>query len=359
MNKTFLIAIIILTYLFVTSCEDAVNSDDNVYVQPEGEYTIVYSVSNGKTSEYDIYTTNISNTEKKLWKQDATIYHGAVDNKLLVVESNLLTPGFFKYNIYDFTNNTNTDLFGNQETTFYARLINENKLITCDEFVQYDGNCSVMDLTNNSQISFSDHSLLAGVFPSPDGNKLAFVETDSPLDKYYTINSNGTDKKEFALGSYGVPSCWTPDSKEIIAWMSWMVNEQEPELESRLIKVNPETNKIDTLRKFEKAVSWPSVSPDGKKVAFYLYPDGLGIMNIDGSDFKVFREPNEYDPVNLAICINEWSPDNRYILYKRLYSEESGDTILGGLEMVDTKTGSFITIEEEHIVMSATWVIKK
>ena len=178
---------------------------------------------------------------------------------------------------------------------------------------------------------------------SPDGTRIAFLSSTTPgVQRYqvppevlgpnlhlYTMAPDGSNVqalKSELVGLDNRPPQWSPNSKVLA--VGGFVND---ELGAWLYTVNADGS--GWLRLTE-AVSGPSWSPDGTRLAF-AKPDGddvaLYTIAVDGTDarrvttvngwrlrtaFRVNRfVDDELDPAWAQIGTVAWSPDGRHILY--------------------------------------------
>ncbi|MBR1803391.1 MAG: PD40 domain-containing protein [Muribaculaceae bacterium] len=90
------------------------------------------------------------------------------------------------------------------------------------------------------------------------------------------------------------------------------------------------TRRIASLNAFEgKMVLNPTLSPDGKKIAFQIVGKGLMVCNTDGSDLKALGRGSHP-------C---WMPDSHYIMAARI--ADNGDVFTqSDIFCIDTTTGA-------------------
>jgi Tol biopolymer transport system component len=361
MKKTILIAITILAYFFAVSCEDAVNSDDNIYKEYKG-YEIYYSVANEINEVFSVYKSSVDGTEQSLWRDSSLFVFGAQDNRLLLYESftnDQAENKQFFYSLYDFNKKEETFPFGEQPYDKFLRLLPDNRAIACTDIAEDQNPAYILDLETKVLTKIGNGTSLLGVYPSTDGNKFSVFENNERIFKL--VNSIGTITHEFDATGFFVPSSWSYDDEDVIGFSNWIYNnEDEPEMVSRILKYNTTSESLDTLtEQNQMLLYYPKMSPDGKKIAFVNSPNGLCTINADGSNYQVLRDRSGTENVDFLYCDIKWSPDSRYILYKPYNSSNTGDVVFTGLAVYDTQTNTYTQIVEEDIVFSATWIEKK
>lgn len=181
------------------------------------------------------------------------------------------------------------------------------------------------DGSASRQLTKSNHHCVQPACSS-DGEKLVYVSRSEQGMTLWLCDTNGKNAKEL-IRSQGilVPS-WLPDSKHIV-WMNARPGSenQDPASNSQIRIMNTETKESRTLFtdseqiKFSNAM--PSVSPDGKQVAFVSNRSGtfrVWVSNLDGSDAKPISATKDQDE-NLKLPIEQkvptWSPDGKWIAH--------------------------------------------
>lgn len=360
MVKIILSALTILAYFFAISCEDAVNSDDNIYKKSNG-YEIYYTVVNGTNEVFSMYKSSVDGTEQSLWRDSSLFVFGAQDNRLLLYENFTSTESEnkeFYYSIYDFDTNKETFPFGNQAYDKLLRLLPDNRALACTEFGEKPKPAYVLDLESKVLTKIGNNTLLLGVYPSNDGDQFSVFEYNE--EKFKLVNSAGNITHEFDATGYFVPSSWSPDNKNVIGFANWIyTKEEEPTMASRILNFNTESKTLDTLTEQNQILLYyPKMSPDGKKIAFMHSPNGLCTIDADGSNYQILKEKSGTENVDFLYNDIQWSPDNRYILFKSYSGSNTIDIVLTGLEVYDTQKNTFTIIVEDDIVFSATWIEK-
>ena len=349
------------------SCDDAINSDDNVYTEMNGDYDIYYSTLNKTTEEGFIIKSSIDGKNKEVWRDSSIFLFPAVDNRLLIYNAienkfdiNNNSPKL-QYSIFNFNNNNESFPFQVDEIKEHLKLLNENKVIACNDITGLDrkGSASIIDLNNKTKIEIANSSCLKTIIPSPDGSTVFALNLDP--HGYFIFNSDGSNKQKLNLkshidsGSIFVQS-WTHDN---LNFLCSKFDFDKQSFNGTFIKYNIENHQKTEIKSLDKHIfSSACISPQGDKIAFITYPGGLSIMDKDGSNLKVLRNIFTEEHQDLQRPIIEWSPDGKYILCSKMFSSKKGDILMTGLEVINVQTGEYTTIESNDIVTSATWIEK-
>jgi len=183
---------------------------------------------------------------------------------------------------------------------------------------------------------------------SPDGRYIAFTSTRDKKSGIYVIPTAGGAERKVIEAEGGFSNLnWTPDGRELVYMFRYsdshfIENEKEkkepplyrhitriyfrldgagflPKDRYHIWKVNVETGKSKQLTKGKYDEMYPSVSPDGKKIAFVSnrmrYPDidyqydDIFIIPIDGGKEK--KVPTPKGPKAAAV----FSPDGKKLAY--------------------------------------------
>lgn len=151
----------------------------------------------------------------------------------------------------------------------------------------------------------------AGLTVSPDGSQIVFSSDRSGRQNLWRVNSNGFDLTQLTAGESESFPQFSPDGKSLIY--------QSGEIASRLWRM-PSTGG-DAVKITETMAARPSISPDGKLVA-YRYLDSsldrsrwsIGVVSIDGGpQFMRFDLPN-----TMAERFVSFTPDSRSIAFPNI-----------------------------------------
>ena len=161
---------------------------------------------------------------------------------------------------------------------------------------------------------------------SPDGKKLVYVKQVDHSLSLWLSGIDGKNPHSLVSGGMNLLPSWLPDSNRIV-WMKTQPGKKgdDPASNSQINIINVETGQSRRLfsdpeqTRFNDAM--PSVSPDGKKIAFVSKRSGtfrIWVSDLDGSDAKPISETNDQD-ANLQFPIEQkvpaWSPDGKWIAH--------------------------------------------
>jgi len=173
------------------------------------------------------------------------------------------------------------------------------------------------------------HSKTGCTMPScsPDGTQLVYVEQRGHNLSLCRSDIDGKNPRVLVREGRNLLPSWVPDSRHIV-WMKARQTEwrQDPAHNSQLHMLNTETGESRRLfsdpeqLKFSNAM--PSVSPDGRQVAFVSNRNGtyrIWVSNLDGSDARLVSPPTSEQNVELKLPIEQkvstWSPDGKWIAH--------------------------------------------
>ncbi len=181
---------------------------------------------------------------------------------------------------------------------------------------------------------------------SPDGEKIAF-RSERNGGGIFVMGATG--ESVIRVTDHGFNPAWTPDASELVfSTESVTENPLSRAVESPLWAVNIATRVIRQLAEVTDGVQ-PSVSPDGKRVAYWgLLPDtgqrDIWTVRIDGTGVVPVTAdaPVDWNPV--------WSPDGSFLYFS---SDRGGSLNLWRVPM-DQSTGEVLG-PPEPITTPSRW----
>lgn len=152
-----------------------------------------------------------------------------------------------------------------------------------------------------------------------DGKKLAFISNFEgggffSYTSVYTYDFEKKEHKKLKSGVYSTPS-WTPDGKKIVYARKGKLNKYKSRFSDLYIydiETEEETRLTHDLRAFN-----PSVSPDGKKVAFSVNFDGtmnLVVGTLDSASVKGLKYLTNFENGEQTYY-PKWSADGKQITF--------------------------------------------
>ena len=182
-----------------------------------------------------------------------------------------------------------------------------------------DGNAEIYQMSASGE-SQQNLSLHEGSDNQPDwsqnGMGIVFVSNrDSPrgriANEIYVVNPWGSDLRRLTSdGKVHSSPVWSPGSQRIAyVW------------DGNLMVMNMDGSGQTRLTPEGVGGTQPSWSPDGKRIAFVYRKDGLvgvGVVNVDGSDLRLFEATPMEDHGWEISRQGAWSPDGLAVVYTRM-----------------------------------------
>ena len=161
---------------------------------------------------------------------------------------------------------------------------------------------------------------------SSDGKRLVYVKQVDHSLSLWLSGIDGQNSRSLVSGGMNLIPSWLPDSKHIV-WMKTQPRKkgEDPASNSQIHIINVETGQTRRLFSDPDQITFndamPSVSPDGKKIAFVSKRTGtfrIWVSNLDGSDAKpISPTKDQHESLNLPIeqKVPAWSPDGKWIAH--------------------------------------------
>lgn len=174
-----------------------------------------------------------------------------------------------------------------------------------------------IDGTNPRQLTFNEgKSWMPAI--SPCGTKVAYVVDKKTSLNIYQINLDGSGNKQLTFGGLNVVPCWMPDGRQLL----YSHSPAPHKFPVRIYKMDADGKNAERLIEGEGKY-WemvPTISPDGKQVAFTSDRRGddkyeIWKVNIDGSNLTRLTTVG-YDSdigANIQYKVPAWSPDGSKI----------------------------------------------
>lgn len=182
------------------------------------------------------------------------------------------------------------------------------------------------DGSNKRQLTHSDQGCRMPAW-SPNGKKLVYVKQVNHSLSLWLSDIEGNNSRSLTSDGINLLPSWLPDSRHIV-WMKTQPGNkrQDPADNSQLYIMDTKTGNSRRLfsdedqLKFSNAM--PSVSPNGRKIAFVSNRSGtfrVWVSQLDGSESKLISRPPADQDAGLKLPIEQkvptWSPDGKWIAH--------------------------------------------
>ena len=201
-----------------------------------------------------------------------------------------------------------------------------------DLFIQRVGGKNATNLTKDSITDDTQPAF------SPDGEQIAFRSEREPKG-IYVMGASGENLRRVA--DFGYQPSWSPDGKEIVVGTFGLAAPNtRVGLDNGLWMVNIETGaKRELIR---EDATFPAWSPNGKRIAYWFYPQGLGRRDIatipagGGEPIVITTDfgTSNWNPV--------WSPDGKFLYF---VSDKGGNLNFWRVS-IDETTGTVLRLPE-------------
>ena len=216
-------------------------------------------------------------------------------------------------NAVDWTKANNIQLTDMKGTEFFPALSPDGKLFVYASDASGNQDIYIQRVSGKKAENLTADSAAEDTMPafSPDGERIAF-RSERASAGIYVMGLKGENVRRVA--DFGFHPSWSPDGKEIVVSM---FGRDQPTVrasgEQGLWIINTETGAKRELSKTE--ASFPTWSPNGKRIAFWFYTGTFGRRDIatisaDGGEPTVVAKDfavSNWNPV--------WSPDGKYLYF--------------------------------------------
>jgi len=174
---------------------------------------------------------------------------------------------------------------------------------------------------------------------SPDGRYLAFADASG----FYLrqIDSGETNALQLPPGFNAKPASWFPDGTHVLA--TWIAGPQEP----------PSIWEVSTIggnpKKLRDEGTHPTVSPDGKQIAFLSGQSSnqIWVMDANGSNAHQVLDGGQY-----MLSRPAWGPDSHRLAYVRGKYTPAMFGVEGKLEILDLRGGKSTSLFTSPTILS-------
>ena len=249
-------------------------------------------------------------------------------------------------NAVDWSKATNIQLTDQPGTEYFPTLAPDGKSFVYasdasgnfDLYFQRVGGKNVTNLTKDSSANDTQPAF------SPDGEQIAFRSEREPKG-IYVMGASGENLRRVA--DFGYQPSWSPDGKEIVVGTFGLdAPNVRMGVDNGLWTVNIETGAKRELLKEDAA--FPAWSPNGKRIAYWFYPENLGRRDIatipaDGGESVVITKDfavSNWNPV--------WSPDGKFLYF---VSDKNGNLNFWRVS-IDETTGAVLSAPEPVVTPS-------
>ncbi len=202
-----------------------------------------------------------------------------------------------------------------------------------DIFVQRVGGKNASNLTKDSPADDTQPAF------SPDGEQLAF-RSEREAQGIYLVGLGGENLRRVA--DFGYHPSWSPDGKEIVV-STFGLDAPNVRIgrDNALWRINIETGAKREILKAD--ATYPAWSPNGKRIAYWYYPETLARRDIatipangDGEPVIITKDfaSSNWNPV--------WSPDGKFLYFV----SDKGGVVNFWRVAIDETTGEALSIPE-------------
>ena len=346
------------------SCEDAINSDNNVLVTKFENYSVIYTkIDENDESQSAIWRSRAAMDENQIFIDNAILLSEPQSNKLIYHESE---GGEIKgAYLYDMATE-NKKLVGSSVSgdieTFYKLSPDGTRYMKNNtNALDRPGELYVADTETSNETLISDQTNIELAHFSPDGQKIAytvfpgFTDSGFQFSDVVVANSDGSGKKILHKSDSVAVVGWSPDGSELLCQVMHSYAEK-----NSIALMDAENGELTILKTYDKdqVMAHPVFSPDGTKIALFANDMDLAVMNPDGSNFEIIVD-NHGKMNSIDLPRIKWHKDSRHLIYQRTPNHSSGDISFANVEIVDTQTGAAEVIEGQTNVVRAFWILDK
>jgi serine/threonine protein kinase len=249
-------------------------------------------------------------------------------------------------NAIDWSKANNSQLTSQVGTEYFPSLAPDGKSFVYasdasgnfDLYVQRVGGKNATNLTKDSPAADTMPAF------SPDGEQIAFRSEREPSG-IYLMGASGENLRRIA--DFGYHPSWSPDGKEIVV-STFGLSAPSVHIgrDNKLWIINVETSEKREL--IDEEAAFPTWSPNGKRIAYWYYPHGVGRRDIatvpanGGEPIIVTKDfaVSNWNPV--------WSPDGKFLYF---VSDKGGNLNFWRVA-IDETTGEVLSQPEPIVTPS-------